>query len=329
MTSADAAEPSAKEREPVTGTFLGRRIVSMAPPSSGGIIVVSMLQAYERARTRLPQANRLHLWVEASRQSFYDRATLLGDPDFVDDPTARLVSANYATEQAQRMQPNALLAQLPDAPTSEQGQHTTHLSVLAPDGSAVSLTQSINLPFGSGKVVPGQYGRLAERRDDGTTSLQQSANAFGLVGNAKNAPAARKRPLSSMSPTMIFDDHGLYSVVGSPGGSQIPTAVASVIRGLLEDHLDPGAAVHAPRIHHQWRPNYLEFEAPLPPELPGNLRPKAKVSRFPIGNVQLIVRTDRGFRAVSDCRGTGSSWRIGRAAGSPAAVIGGSPVERT
>jgi gamma-glutamyltranspeptidase/glutathione hydrolase len=215
-----------------------------------------------------------------------------------------LVSAEHADALARRIDPVTPLA-LPDAPASEQGQHTTHLSVVAPDGMAVSLTQSINLPFGSGKVVPGTGILLNDEMDD---FFAGSANAFGLVGNEKNAPRAGKRPLSSMAPTMIFDEQGLYAVVGSPGGSQIPSAVASVIRGLLEDGLDPGAAIHAPRIHHQWRPDHLEFEEPAPQELPSDLRPTASKARFPIGNIQLIVRTARGLRAVSDCRGTGASW---------------------
>src|SRR5262249_8060472 len=156
------------------GTFRGRRVVSMAPPSSGGVIVVGLLQAYERARARLPQANRLHLWVEASRLAFFDRAELLGDPDFVAVPTAKLASTEYADAQAARItpdQPLSLVAQ----PIREQGQHTTHLSVLDARGMAVAMTLTINLPFGSGMVVPGTGVLLNDEMDDFYTG---SANAF-------------------------------------------------------------------------------------------------------------------------------------------------------
>jgi gamma-glutamyltranspeptidase/glutathione hydrolase len=111
-----------------------------------------------------------------------------------------------------------------------------------------------------------------------------------------------------MAPTMLFDDEGLYLVVGSPGGSQIPTSVATVIKNLVEDRLDPGAAIHAGRVHHQWQPDHVEYDGDMPADLPADVEKTASRSRFPIGNVQLVVRTPEGLRAVSDCRGTGKGW---------------------
>jgi gamma-glutamyltranspeptidase/glutathione hydrolase len=304
MTAPDAADPIVTEREPVTGTFHGYRIVSMAPPSSGGTIVVSLLQAYERERQRLPTANRNHLWLEAARMSYYDRAFELGDPDFVEAPWKKLTSPEYADAQAARVDATANLP-LMGTSAGEQGKHTTHLSVVDSSGNAVAMTLSINLPFGSGEVVPGTGVLLNDEMDD---FYAGRANAYKLEGNDKNAPRGGKRPLSSMSPTLVFDDAGVFLVVGSPGGSQIPTAVATVIKNIVEDGLDPGAAVHAGRMHHQWRPDKIEYDGDLPSDLPPEVRKAASRSMFPVGNVQLIARTPGGLRAVSDCRGAGKSW---------------------
>lgn len=304
MTAADAAEPIVVEREPVTGTFHGYRVVSMAPPSSGGTIVVSLLQAYERERNRLPEANRAHLWIESARMSYYDRAFQLGDPDFVETPWKRLASPEYADAQAARVDATASLP-LTGGSAGDQGKHTTHLSVVDPNGNAVAMTLSINLPFGSGKVAPGTGVLLNDEMDD---FYAGRANAYDLQGNDKNAPRGGKRPLSSMSPTLLFDDAGLFLVLGSPGGSQIPTAVATVIKNIVEDGLDPGAAVHAGRMHDQWRPDRVEYDGELPHDAPPDVREHAAHSRLPIGNVQLIARTPSGLRAVSDCRGNGRGW---------------------
>jgi gamma-glutamyltranspeptidase/glutathione hydrolase len=304
-SAADAVEPTPVERRTVSGTFHGYRVVSMGPPSSGGLIVISWLQTYERARRRLPDADRLHLWIDAARLSYRDRAELMGDPDFVDVPSTRVASAEYADTQASRLLPEAPLALSADAPSAAEGQHTTHLSIVDGDGLAVAMTVSLNLPFGSGLTVPGTGVLLNDQMDDFYCG---HANAFGLVGNPKNVPEAAKRPLSSMAPTMVFDEAGLYVVLGSPGGSTIPTAVATVIRNLVEDHMDPGAAIHAPRIHHQWVPDHVEVERGFSVDLPADMRKTAALARFPIGNVQMIVRTDQGFRGVSDCRGRGEAW---------------------
>jgi gamma-glutamyltranspeptidase/glutathione hydrolase len=244
------------------------------------------------------------LWLEAARMSYRDRAFELGDPDYVDTLFQKLVSAQYADAQAARVDPVRNL-DLPGDSEDNQGRHTTHLSVVDPRGNAVAMTLSINLPFGSGKVVPGTGVLLNDEMDD---FYAGRGNAYGLVGNDKNAPAAGKRPLSSMAPTLLFDDAGLYLVIGSPGGSQIPTAVATVIRNLVEGKEDPGAAIHEVRLHDQWRPDRVDYDGALPEGFPADLKSTAEHSRFPIGNIQMVVRTPDGLRAVSDCRGTGSGW---------------------
>jgi gamma-glutamyltranspeptidase/glutathione hydrolase len=263
------------------------------------------LQSYERMRERFPQANRLHLWTEASRLAFYDRAALLGDPDFVNVPVERLVSDEYSGAQALRVVANEAIA-LPKEVAPAEHTHTTHLSVIDREGMAVALTLSINVPFGSGLLVPGTGVLLNDEMDDFSAD---APNAFGLVGNELNAPAPGKRPLSSMSPTFVFDGDDLTIVLGSPGGSSIPTAVAWVIREMLEDGRGGDDAVRAPRVHDQWVPDVVQVEPRFDRSaLPADLFPKTKKPQFPIGRVQMVAREGDGWRGVTDCRDEGESW---------------------
>jgi gamma-glutamyltranspeptidase/glutathione hydrolase len=305
MSTRDLDAARVTERPVVTGHFHGKRVVSMGPPSSGGILVVGLLQTYERMRERLPQANWLHLWTEASRLVFYDRARLLGDPDFVTTPVERLVSDAYARAQAERASEQSPLA-LPNDAVLHEGTHTTHLSVIDKDGMAVSLTQTINVPFGSGLVVPGTGVLLNDEMDD---FYVEGPNSFGLVGNELNAPAPGKRPLSSMSPTFVFDDRKLVMVLGSPGGSSIPSAVAWVIREIIERQRSGEEAVRSPRVHDQWVPNVLQVEPRFDrTTLPADLISLSKKPQFPIGRVQMVVLEREGWQGVSDCRDDGEPW---------------------
>jgi gamma-glutamyltranspeptidase/glutathione hydrolase len=304
ISQKDLEAPAVVERPVVTGRFYGRRIVTMGPPS-GGLLVVSLLQTYEQMRARLPDANALHLWTEASRLVFYDRARLFGDPDFVKVPAEKLASREYAVTQAARAQRSEAIA-LPADAAPREGSHTTHFSVVDPDGLAIALTQTINVPFGAGLVVPGTGVLLNDEMDD---FYLEGPNAFGLLGNDLNAPAPGKRPLSSMSPTFVFDDEGLRVVLGSPGGSSIPTAVAWVIRELIEGGRSAEDAVRSPRVHHQWMPDVLEVEPGFDRSaLPADLRAHMKTPLFPVGRVQLLVNDRDGWRGVSDCRDEGASW---------------------
>ncbi len=305
ISQRDLAAPPVFERPVVTGHFHGRRIVGMGPPSSGGIIVIGLLQTYERLRERLPTANRLHLWTEASRLVFYDRARLLGDPDFVAVPTDQLISDAYAAAQAGRVA-DATPVALPNDANPTGGTHTTHISVIDKQGMAIALTQTINTPFGSGLVVPGTGVLLNDEMDD---FYLAGPNGFGLLGNERNAPAAGKRPLSSMSPTFVFENEKLVTVLGSPGGSAIPSAVAWVIREMVEGHSNAEAAVRAPRIHDQWMPEALDVEPSFDRALlPPDLRKRARQPHFPIGRVQMVALQGDGWRAVSDCRDDGEPW---------------------
>lgn len=301
----DLGATAVVERPVVTGHYRGKRLVSMGPPSSGGILVIGLLQTYERMRARFPKANWLHLWTEASRLVFRDRAMLQGDPDFVDVPVQRLISDDYAAELAGRVQAEAPLALPAEAPPRE-GTHTTHLSIVDKDGMAVSLTQTINVPFGSGLVVPGTGVLLNDEMDD---FYSGAPNAFGLVGNERNAPMPGKRPLSSMSPTFVFDGDRLIAVLGSPGGSTIPTAVAWVIRQMLEDGRDGESAVRSPRVHDQWVPATLDVEPRFDRgTLPADLAKRTEKPLFPVGRVQMVNLGAQGWQGVTDCRDDGEAW---------------------
>jgi len=182
-----------------------------------------------------------------------------------------LVSSEYAATQAARVSTQDPVA-LPSAAGPREGTHTTHLSVVDKDGLAVAMTLTINTPFGSGLVVPGTGVLLNDEMDD---FYVDGPNSFGLVGNQLNAPAPGKRPLSSMSPTFVLEDHRLLAVLGSPGGSSIPSAVAWVIREMLEGNKNADEAARSPRIHDQWLPNVLEVEPnnDIKTSTPTNLEP--------------------------------------------------------
>jgi gamma-glutamyltranspeptidase/glutathione hydrolase len=306
ISEEDLQRAHVTERPTVQGEFMGRTIVSMGPPSSGGLIVISLLQAYERVRALHPDANRYHLWVEASRLSFFDRARAYGDPDFVHFDAARFASGAYADEQARRIGATATIDLPATVPQADEGDHTAHISVVDKNGLAVAMTVTINLPFGSGLVVPGTGVLLNNEMDD---FFLDRPNAFDLVGNARNAPAPGKRPLSSMAPTMVFDRGQLQIVMGSPGGSSIPSAVAQVIRSMVEDGSSGDAAVRAGRLHHQWLPAALDVEPYFDRSaLPDDLRAIAKKPMFPIGRVQMVWLSNSGFRGVSDCRDQGEPF---------------------
>ncbi len=305
LSAEDVRNYRPKEREPIRGKFRDREIVSMGPPSSGGSLVIELLQTYEAAGTLYPDASPGFLWVEASRLAFFDRAKLLGDPDFVKVPVKTLASPAYAASQARRITPGSPLP-LPDADRSPaEGLETTHLSVIDGEGMAVSMTLSINTPFGSGVVIPGTGVLLNNHMDD---FYVNRPNSYGLVGNDRNAPLPGKRPLSSMSPTFVLKDGKLVAALGSPGGSRIPTAVAWVIRELIDNGADGRSAVCTPRMHHQWRPDTLSVEdgfAPAPFQKMGYTTSKPLME---IGNVQMVLKTPTGWRGYSDCRGDGIGW---------------------
>lgn len=260
-TQKDLDDYQVVERKPVFGTYKGARIISAPPPSSGGIVLVNALNILEPYDLELLDgATRKHLIVEAMRRSYRDRAEYLGDPDFVEIPMERLASKFYADGQraSMRMDRATSSDSLPGIQPEQEGMHTTHFSVLDKAGNRVAGTQTINLWFGSGFMVPGVGILLNDEMDD--FSIKPGVpNAYGLLGAGANEIQPGKRMLSSMTPTFLENDQGV-AILGTPGGSRI---ISMVILGVLErmNGSDAREIVAKPRFHHQYMPDVLQFEA--------------------------------------------------------------------
>ena len=259
-TLKDLADYRVIERKPLIGEYRGARIVSASPPSSGGVALLDALNILSGVDLRrIDSATRKHWIVSAMQRAYRDRAVYLGDPDFVQMPLAQLVSKDYAAGQRSSIRPDKAMPSdmLPGIETAPVGQDTTHFSVLDADGNRVAGTISINLFFGSGDMVP-KTGVLLNDTMDDFSIKPGTPNSFGLVGNAENAIAGNKRPLSSMTPSFVETPKGLM-IIGSPGGSYI---ISMVILGTL-DYLDGMSAeevVKDPRYHHQYLPDVVEYE---------------------------------------------------------------------
>ena len=278
VTLEDLAAYQPVERAPVVGTYRGHRVISMGPPSSGGIALLQLLAAVEPYDVRALGFNSsatVHLMAEAMRRTYADRAEWLGDPDFVRVPIAGLIDTAYvrarmATFDAARTTPSDAVSA--GAPRRESDQ-TTHLSAVDGEGMAVSLTTTLNGAYGSLLVVGGA-GFLLNNEMDDFAAAPGVPNQFGLVGSDANAVAPGRRMLSSMTPTVVDGPDGrLRLVVGSPGGGRIITAVFEAILNVVDHGMTVSEAVAAPRVHHQWLPNVLFAErGALARDVADNLR---------------------------------------------------------
>ena len=252
-------------RTPTSGTFQNAQVYSMPPPSSGGVLIVQMLNVLsgfpiQKFGFHTPKAT--HVLTETLRLAFRDRARYLGDTDFVEVPVDRLVSEDYSNDLRAKIDlAKATPSEgIPDGSTKIESTSTTHLSVIDTDGNAVSTTQTVNLFFGSGVMVPGTGILLNDEMDD-FNAQPDKPNAFGLLGKTDaNAVAPRKTPLSSMSPTIVTQDGKVRLIVGGPGGSRIISSVLQILLGVLAYDLSLPEAMFAPRIHHQWFPDRLDLE---------------------------------------------------------------------
>ncbi|MGH6673959.1 MAG: gamma-glutamyltransferase [Xanthobacteraceae bacterium] len=270
MTVDDLKNYRAIERRPVRGTYRGYDIVSMPPPSSGGIELIEMLNILEGYDlTHADQTQELFLLIEAMKRAYADRALYLGDPDQVENPVARLISKDYAatwraTIDSTRATPaNAIGA---GGVVQPEGRNTTHFSVVDRFGNAVSNTYTLNFIYGLGMVAEGT-GILLNNELDDFAAKPDSPNAFGLTGFKANAPGPGKRPLSSMTPTIVLKDGKPFLVTGSPGGSHITTAVLQVIVNVIDRGMNIADAVSAPRVHDQWLPDRVSVEPGLPDDV--------------------------------------------------------------
>jgi len=277
LTLDDLAQYSVVERAPVAGTFHNYTVLSAPPPSSGGIVLISalnILSGYDLAKLGDRSPQWLHLATEAYRRAYMDRTDYLGDPDYNAIPTAALTAMPYANAWRATIDPNA--AFLPSPPLTAghhrvESQDTTHFSVVDADGNAVSVTTTLNDSFGS-HVTAGPLGFLLNDEMDDFASKMGVPNMFGLIQGPANAIAPGKRPLSSMTPTIVLEDGKLRYVLGSPGGARIITTVANIFLSAAEGGLNIQQAVDAPRFHHQDLPDKLYLEPGFAPDTLAALR---------------------------------------------------------
>ncbi len=264
LTEADLAAYEAKDMAPISCTYRGFTIVSAPPPSSGGTTIceiLTILSGYDLKPLGFRSAQSVHLMVEAMRHAYLDRNTLLGDPDFVKNPLEKLLSPDYAAAIRAKIDPDKATKSVDLQPGSEPHEkpETTHFSVIDKQGNAVAVTYTINGAFGAGVIADDTGFFLNNEMDDFTTRPGQP-NLFGLVQGPQNAIAPSKRPLSSMSPTIVTRDGKPVMVLGSPGGARIITITLETILNLVDYGMELQEAVDAPRFHHQWLPDEVFVE---------------------------------------------------------------------
>jgi gamma-glutamyltranspeptidase/glutathione hydrolase len=254
------------EREPLRGTYRGYEIITFPPPSSGGIVLLNVLNQLEGdnlAALGASSSEASHLLIEAMRRAFADRATLMGDPDFVKVPVAELISKDYArtrraTIDPQRATPSADIRPGLDAPVSEASE-TTHFTVVDTEGNIVTNTYTLNGPYGSGVTVPGT-GILLNNEMDDFAVKPGVPNYYQLVQGEANCIAPGKRPLSSMTPTIVLKEGRPWFAIGSPGGPTIISTVLQVVINIIDHKMNLQQAIDAPRLHHQWLPDVVMWE---------------------------------------------------------------------
>ncbi|OOF79238.1 gamma-glutamyltransferase [Rodentibacter caecimuris] len=305
----DMRNYQAIERRPIVGNYRGYKIVTMPPPSSGGIHLVqlfNMLENYPLNEFGANSAKTIHYLAESMKLAYADRSEYLGDPDFVKIPVSGLTSKNYANSLIQNIRENYARPATeikPGKPQPNESDQTTHYSVMDNAGNAVAVTYTLNLNFGSGIVAEGT-GILLNNEMDDFSAKPGVANAFGLIGGDANAIEAKKRPLSSMTPTIVLKDNKPWLVTGSPGGARIITTVLQSISNTIDHNMNPAEAIVAPRIHHQWLPDELRIEEGISPDTLALLTAKGHKIKLkaPMGRVQIIQARDGGFYGYSDPR---------------------------
>ncbi len=314
MTLDDLASYRAIERAPVRGLYRDREIVSMPPPSSGGVHVLqilNILEAFRLADLGQNSAASLHLMTEAMKLAYADREIWLGDPDFTKVPVAGLVSKDYAASlrsriSSERARPSDEIK--PGDPLPYESDQTTHFSVVDSQGNGVANTYTLNFSYGLGLVAEGS-GILLNNELDDFAATAGAPNAFGLLGGEANAPGPRKRPLSSMSPAMVFNGGELELVTGSPGGSRIITTVVQIISNVIDHGMNAAEASEAVRVHHQLHPDELRIERGLSIDTIRLLEAKGHVVRLQraMGSAQTIHRTPTMLYGAADTRQTGTA----------------------
>jgi gamma-glutamyltranspeptidase/glutathione hydrolase len=299
-------------RKPVRGRYRGYDIVSMPPPSSGGIHLIqilNLLEHYPISELGHNSAASIHRMAESMKLAYADRSEYLGDPDFVEVPINGLISKDYAAElvkeiDTQRVRPAEEIK--PGDPLPFESTETTHYSVVDRAGNAVATTYTLNFSYGSGITANGT-GILLNNEMDDFSAKPGVPNAYGLIGGDANAVESSKRPLSSMTPTLVFKDNKLFLVTGSPGGSRIITTVLQIIMNIIDHDMNIAEATIAPRIHHQWLPDELWVEEGLSPDTLAELKDLGHTLEVSdaMGATQSILRLPGRITGFSDTRRPG------------------------
>ena len=311
MTRDDLKSYRPLEHAPVRGRYRGYDVVSMPPSSSGGIVLIEMLNILEGYGDLAgDDARRLHLMVEAMKLAYADRAAYLGDPASGELPLARLISKAYATELRARIDPDRArpAAEIrPALAPPREGGNTTHFSVVDQSGNAVANTTTLNFSYGLGLVAEGT-GVLLNNELDDFAAKPGAPNAYGLLGGDANAPGGGKRPLSSMTPTIVLKDGAPFLVTGSPGGSRIITAVLQVIVNVIDRKLPVAEAVAQPRLHNQWWPDAVLVERGFSSDLIRALEARGHrvVQALPPTSTNSILVTPDGLVGAADNRSRGA-----------------------
>jgi len=309
ITSEDLANYKVKERVPVKGIYKGYEIVSMPPSSSGGVHLIQMLNMLEPFSLKemgFGSAQSIHLMSEVMKRAYADRSRYLGDTDFVSVPLKGLTNKEYAKALLKEISLTEVTSSEDISngnPLPYESPDTTHFSVMDGKGNVVSNTYTLNFSYGSGIVIPGT-GILMNNEMDDFSSKKGVPNAYGLVGFEANEIKAQKRPLSSMTPTIVFKNQKPYLVLGSPGGSRIITTVLQVVINVLEHDMNIKQAVISPRIHHQWLPDVLLMEEGFSSDTIDLLKEKGHTIRpsRTMGSVQAIISKDNYLYGAADPR---------------------------
>lgn len=317
ITADDLARYEVKERMPVQGSYRGYQIISAPPPSSGGTVlleILNILEGYDLGKTGNRSAESVHLITEAFRRAFYDRAEFMGDPDFSKIPVAQLIDKRYAAAWRESIDPEhasiskdlrrpAVFSELeqyaeqhPQPTAAGESPHTSHYSVVDGEGNAVAVTTTLNDWFGSRVTAEGLGFLLNDEMDD-FAAKPGVPNTDGLIQGMANAVGPGKRPLSSMTPTIVLKDDKPFLVLGSPGSSRIITTVANVLIGVVDYGMNLQEAVNAPRFHQQWLPDVLSVEEWFSPDTVKSLEQMGYKIKFGTG------RGDewRGYWSDAEC----------------------------
>jgi gamma-glutamyltranspeptidase / glutathione hydrolase len=311
MTADDLRKYRPTERAVLRGKYRGYEVIAMPPPSSGGVCLIEMLnilEGYDLAK--MDRVEALHLEIEAMRRAYADRAVYMGDPAAVKMPIARLTSKSYAQQQRKTIGPRATpSAEIHPGPTDDhEGHNTTHFSVIDRDGNAVSNTYTLNFSYGVGLVAEGT-GVLLNNEMDDFTAKPGTANAYGLVGFAANLPGPGKRPLSSMTPTILLKNGNPVLITGSPGGSRIISTVLQVIVNAADFKMPIGEAVQSPRLHHQWLPDEVRVEPGFSETVLEGLRQRGHAVRSgpPYSSANSIAVAPKKIVGAADSRTRGAT----------------------